>query len=165
MALSKSRHYMLGLGKLTREVFYNLLSEVEARVTAVEADALSGEGIFTAYIPATAATTSISPACILAPAAGSVSECKFIPDGTVVQHDTNYLTLQLKDAAGNGMVTGINTKITGGSALAANTAITFAMDGTHKVMTANEVAEFSVAMTASGVAFPGGLLVMKFEKS
>ncbi len=111
------------------------------------------------HVAASGATTDFTACVFVAPFDGKLTEVSLYPDAAAAAHDTNYITLDVINGTTQ-IVTAKTTKSTGGTALARATKYGFTI-GTAAV-SAGDVIALRMAHASSGVAFPGGLMVLKY---
>lgn len=114
------------------------------------------------------ATTSMC--AFVAPVAGSLNQAYFVNKNAITANDTNYWTLALTDkgaaGAGTDTIVTINTKATGGTAIAAYDAYDMGtLDATHKALSAGDVVLFTATKAASAANLEESALVLEFLPS
>lgn len=119
---------------------------------------------FQAAIPADAANGTFEKTIFTAPFDCIVKDVKVIPDGDIGQA-TNYMTLTVKNKGADGTGT---TSVGSRAVNSTNTIEGFV--GVDLVTTNAEVTEghslsLAKTVTGDGQAFPGGLVIVKYEKA
>jgi hypothetical protein len=138
---------------------------LNANVTAPKLSAVANSRAIVVPLGAVAATTS--QVVFVAPTAGTLNAAKIVTKDAVAANDTNYWTFALTDkgaaGAGTDKIVEKTTKVTGGSALVAYTALDLGtLNATHKVLAAGDVVLFTATKAADATALAEAALMMEF---
>ena len=111
------------------------------------------------------ATTSI--VAFVAPTNGALNAAKIVTKDAVAADDAKYWTFTLTDLGGDGTGTDkiveMTTKATGGTGLAAYTALSLGtLDEAHKVLAAGDVVLFTATATESPTSLTEAALMLEF---
>lgn len=121
-----------------------------------------------AMVPAAAAGADTTQVIGLAPYAGKVTAVEYIPDAAVVGANTNTRTLAVVNGgqAGAGSTSVASLALASGTNLTseAQNAITLSGTPSHLVVAANDELVWNSTHAASGLADPGGLVIISFTR-
>jgi predicted RecA/RadA family phage recombinase len=118
-------------------------------------------------VPLGTVSVTTSQVAFVAPTAGSLNAAKIVTKDAVDANDTKYWTFALtnKGAAGAGddKIVEMTTKATGGTGLAAYTALSLGtLDGAHKVLAAGDVVLFTATKSGDATALDEAALMLEF---
>lgn len=147
---------ILGGYKTPIEALYDMIVEVAGGASVIESETLR--------LPADSASDTWEKTIFKAPYACTISEIFVIPDGNIGQA-TNYMTLdaQNKGAAGDGTDSIGSRAVNSTNTIAGFVGVDLVSTDASLVIGAKVNLKKTVA--ASGQAFPGGLIIVKYTKA
>lgn len=142
--------------KKPMEAIYDMVVEVAGGASVVESETLR--------LPSDSASDTWEKAIFKAPYACTISEIFIIPDGNIGQA-TNYMTLdaQNKGAAGSGTDSIGSRAVNSTNTIAAFVGVDLV--STDASIAIGEKVTLKKTVAASGQAFPGGLVIVKYVKA
>jgi hypothetical protein len=125
---------------------------------------LSGDLMFSAYIPATAAGTAVEVPVVRLPFAVTITEITWIPGAAMTANGTNFCTLTPRNRqSGAGTVVPATARSWASTNSVATTPETLTLSATASDLqaAANDVLTAHFTHTASGLAIPAGIVQFK----
>lgn len=123
----------------------------------------------TARNVALAANASATRAVVKAPFAGVVSSVSYVPDALITGADTNTRTLSVKNrgAAGAGSTEVASLALANGVSATAFDEKAVTLNGTaaNLVVAAGDILSFDSTHAGTGLADPGGLVIIEITRS
>ena len=124
---------------------------------------LSGDLVFTASVPPTAAGTAIELPVLSLPFALTITEAKWIPGAAITANGTNFFTLTIRNRqSGAGVVAPATRSYASGNSVATTPEnLTLSGTATDLQAAANDVLTAHFTHSGSGLAIPAGLVQVK----